>query len=249
MLCLCLVAQAQTPDNRAVADAGATQPVVAADAEGKLYVAYAAGEPRQVFLKTSTDGKTWSEAEKVTVDAFQVMAGMTRGPRLAVTKDGTIVVTACARLRKDDEVHVYCYRKGPKDKTFAGTRVTTAAAKDHEGMHDMVADAEGDIHVTWLDGREATRGNHLWYARSSHEGKTFKGEVMVYKSPSGSVCPCCAPSIATSANGKTVVIQFRNKLKASGGGPDVHDMYTAVSTDEGKRFATARLDDRERWKG
>lgn len=253
VLCLLLgisvVSHAQDGAIEAITDAGAIQPAIVADTDGKLYVAYAMGDPRQVFLKTSDDGKTWSEAEKVSVDAFSVLAGMTRGPRIAATKEGAIVVTACAKLRKDDDVHVYCYRKGPKDKAFAATRVTTPAAKDHEGMHDMVADGEGNIHVAWLDSREAARGNHVWYARSTNGGKTFKGETIAYKSPSGSICPCCAPSIATSSNGKTVAIQFRNKQKAAAGGPDVHDMFTAVSTDGGKKFAATRLDDRERWKG
>lgn len=243
-------AVAQDKPAATVTEAGAIQPAVAADAEGKLYVAYASGDPRQVYLKTSKDGEAWSEPERVTTDAYSVLAGMTRGPRIAVSKTGNIVVTLCAKLRQDDDVHVYCYRKGPKDKAFVGSRVSSQAAKDHEGMHDMAVDAEGDVHVAWLDSRETQRGNHVWYARSSNGGKTFKGEVLAYRSPSGSICPCCAPSVAVGSDGKTVAIQFRNKLKpAAGTGPDVHDMFTAVSTNGGKTFATTRLDDRERWKG
>jgi len=251
MLSLTAVVNAgDPPQTSEAAEAGAIQPAIAADAKGKLYLAYVLGDPRQCWFKTSDDGKQWSEPEKVSVNAYSVAAGMTRGPRIALAKDDTVVITLCAKLTKQDEMHVYCYRKGTKDKAFAGARVASANAKDHEGMQDMAVDAQGDVHVTWLDSRDGGKGNQPWYARSSNGGKTFKGEVMAYKAPGGSICPCCAPSIAVSSDGKTVAIQFRNKLKpAAGSGADVHDMYTAVSTDGGKRFKETRLDDRERWRG
>lgn len=241
--------QAPTAATPAATEEGACQPAIAADKDGKLYLAYAAGVPRMAWLRTSGDnGATWSEPELASPGVNAIIAGMTRGPRLAISADGLIIITAHAKAEAKGDLHLYCFRKGPKDKAFAGKRLTTDAAKDSEGMHDMCMDGQGDIHVAWLDAREAVKGSQPWYARSTDGGKTFKGEMVVYKSPSGSICPCCAPSIAASEDGKTVVLHFRNQIKNSAG-VAVHDVHAAVSTDGGKRWdAPARLDDAERWK-
>lgn len=234
----------------AVVQAGAGQSAIAADKDAKLYLAYAAGDPPQCWLKTSSDGgKTWLEAEQVSQGMVSVMASMTRGPRVGVCKDGGVVVTLHAKADKNGQPHLYCFRKGPKDKAFAGRRVTGGESRDMEGMQDMAVDGEGRLHVAWLDSRDG-KGNQPYYARSEDGGKTFKAETAIYQSPTGSICPCCAPSIAASSDGKTVVIQFRNQLKpASGEGANCNDEYSAVSTDGGRKFATMRLDDRERWHG
>ena len=81
----------------------------------------------------------------------------------------------------------------------------------------------------------------------SDDGKSFKGETAVYTAPGGSICPCCQPTVA--GNGRTVVVQFRNKLRNLKDGADYNDMFTAVSTDGGRKWKVTRLDDRERWKG
>jgi hypothetical protein len=172
---------------------------------------------------------------------------MERGPRVAVLADGTIAVTFFAKFSKGEENHLYCFRKGPKDKAFRGLRVTSPAAKDAESMHDMCADDEGNLHAVWQDSRGG-KGSAPWYAKSTDGGKSFKGELATMTSLSG-ICPCCCPSISASEDGKTVMVQFRNKLKGADGA-DYDDMYAAVSTNAGKRFnPVIKLDSRERWKG
>ncbi len=242
--------QAPTAASPAAPEEGACQPALAADKDGKLYLAYAAGVPRLAWLRTSADnGTTWSEPELASTGVNAVMAGMTRGPRLAVTPEGVVIVTAHAKADTKADMHLYCFRKGPKDQAFSGKRLTTEAAKDGEGMHDMCVDGKGVVHVAWLDNREAVKGSQPWYAHSSDDGKSFKGEMVVYKSPSGSICPCCAPALAASQDGKTVVMHFRNQLKGDTG-ENMHDIHTTTSTDGGKRWgAPLRLDDRQRWKG
>jgi hypothetical protein len=235
-------------DTVTVAPMGAVQPALACGADGKLYLAYGADDgnkERQAFLCTSEDsGKTWSEPELVSEGAFSIMAGNTRGPQIALIDD-TIVVTAFANFKKGDDQHLYCFRKRAKDKRFAAVRVTGSSARDMEGLHHMMVDGQGTMHVVWMDARSG--GTEPWYASSATEGKSFKGEVAVYTAPGGTICPCCQPTVAGS--GKTVVVQFRNKIRNLRDGADYNDMYAAVSTDGGKKWKTNRLDDRERWKG
>jgi hypothetical protein len=56
--------------------------------------------------------------------------------------------------------------------------------------------------------------------------------VLVYKSPDGSVCECCHPSVAFDGRG-TIHAQWRNSLSGS------RDMYVASSLDGGKTFGKA----------
>ncbi len=228
----------------------ASQPALTCDKAGNVYVAYGKGpqDTRQIMLSISKDGgKTFAEAERVSVDAIACFASMERGPRVAVLEDGAIVVTAFAKFSKAEENHLYCFRKGPKDKAFRAIRVTSSAARDAESMHDMCADGEGRLHVVWQDSRGG-KGTTPWYATSSDGGKSFKGELATMTSLGG-ICPCCCPSVSASEDGKTVMVQFRNKLRGADGA-DYDDMYATVSTNGGKRFNPVfKLDSRERWKG
>ena len=227
----------------------AYQPSIATDAKGNVYVVFGQGaqDTRQIMLSISKDaGKTFSEAERVSVDAVACFASMERGPRVVVLDDGAVAVTCFAKLAKGGEFHLYCYRKGPKDKAFRGVRVSQAA-KDAESMHDMCPDGKGNLHVVWQDSRDG-KGNAPWYAQSTDGGKSFKGELATVVAQGG-VCPCCCPSISASQDGKTVVVQFRHKLKGNDGA-DYNDMHASVSQNSGKRFDPVyRLDSRERWKG
>ena len=56
--------------------------------------------------------------------------------------------------------------------------------------------------------------------------------MLVYRSPDGSVCECCHPSVTWGADG-TLYVLWRNSLAGA------RDMYVASSADEGKSFGKA----------
>lgn len=56
--------------------------------------------------------------------------------------------------------------------------------------------------------------------------------VLVYASPSGSVCQCRHPTIAMAPNGQ-IHVMFRNELEGA------RDMYVVSSADGGRSFKTA----------
>jgi hypothetical protein len=67
---------------------------------------------------------------------------------------------------------------------------------------------------------------------STDGGATWAKNILVYKSPDGSVCECCHPSVAHDSKG-TIYVMWRNSLAGA------RDMYLATSTDGGMTFTPA----------
>jgi hypothetical protein len=100
-----------------------------------------------------------------------------------------------------------------------------------------MASGPGNVLFTaWLDLRAlipGKEGSELYGAVSSDGAKTWSRNIVVYRSPGGSICPCCHPSVAFDGIG-TVYVMWRNSLMGA------RDMYLAVSTDGGKTFGAVR---------
>jgi hypothetical protein len=97
--------------------------------------------------------------------------------------------------------------------------VNDRATSAREGLHAMAGDGAGHLAAVWLDDRIGPKGKRLWGAFSKDAGATWSKNVMLYESPSGTICECCHPSLAASGNGEFVVM-WRNALAGS------RDMYT-----------------------
>ncbi len=69
----------------------------------------------------------------------------------------------------------------------------------------------------------------IYLSSSSDGGKTWSKSKMIYKSPDGSVCECCKPSIVSDHDGN-ITVMFRNKLNGS------RDLHFTTSDDGGKTF-------------
>jgi hypothetical protein len=67
---------------------------------------------------------------------------------------------------------------------------------------------------------------------SADGGATWSKNLLVYKSPDGSVCECCHPSVSIDSRGR-IYVQWRNSLGGA------RDIYVASSTDGGKTFGKA----------
>jgi hypothetical protein len=81
----------------------------------------------------------------------------------------------------------------------------------------------------------------IYISSSADGGRTWTKSRMVYKSPGGSVCECCKPSIESDSNGNLVVM-FRNNLNGS------RDLYYAMSMDKGRTFSEAQKLGSGTWK-
>src|SRR5437867_7831126 len=70
---------------------GGQVPDVAVDAAGTLHLTYGVGQGGNAFYVQSKDGgKTFTKAVKLNQRADTITAGMERGPRIALGKDGVI---------------------------------------------------------------------------------------------------------------------------------------------------------------
>ena len=186
------------------------------------------GSQDSIWFSTSHDnGKSFSQPVRV-AQVPNLMLKRHRGPRVVITKDA-IVITAIEGLaapiynpltRKDDgSGDLLAWRSVDGGKTWSKpvvvNNVPTAA---REGLHAVAAGRNGEIAAAWLDLRQ--KGTRLYGAYSRDGGTSWSKNVMLYESPSGTICQCCDPSITLGTNGGFDVM-FRNVMNGD------RDMYIA----------------------
>jgi hypothetical protein len=159
------------------------------------------------FTRSPDQGRSWAPPAKV-ADLPRLMLGRHRGPRVAIA-GSAILVSAVAT-----ESDLYCWRSTDGGKTWSKPVAVNDKAKSaREGLHAMAADDEGNVAAAWLDDR-IPGGKRLWGAFSHDAGATWSKNVMLYESPSGTICECCHPSLAALGKGSFEVM-WRNSLDGS----------------------------------
>src|SRR5690606_3684534 len=129
-------------------------------------------------------------------------------------------------LGKDGDV-LAC-RSADGGKTWQGPiRVNDAPNAAREGLHGMTSGSDGLLCCVWLDLRHAK--TEVMSSTSRDRGATWSNNVLVYRSPDGSVCECCHPSVAIGRDQRVHVL-WRNSLGGN------RDMYVATSGDGGQTF-------------
>jgi BNR repeat-like domain len=224
------VAGLQAADAVRVVPAGSVahprQPQAAVDEKGVIYVAY--GAKNTIYCSVSRDGgRTFGEPVKVG-QTKHLALGARRGPRI-VAGGGSVTIVTCdhsngllsARRSRDGG------RTWQKPVTINDNKPCTA----DEGLHALAMAPDGMIYCAWLDHRLDKR-NQIFGAASRDGGKTWSKNRLIYRSPSGGVCPCCHPSATFDGKGNLYVM-WRNALNG------FRDMYLIVSRDGGKTFGKA----------
>ena len=206
------------------------QPQIAVGQDGVIHVVY--GIDDKVFYHRSTDGgKQFSEAKELAF-ANAMSLGMRRGPRIAVTKDAICISAIGGKQGKGRDGDLLALRSSDEGKTWEGsTQVNDVDGSAREGLHAMAAGPKGEICCVWLDLRN--RSTEIIASISRDGGASWGKNTLVYKSPSGSVCECCHPSVAFAEDGE-IYVQWRNSLGGN------RDMFLATSTDGGKTFEKAK---------
>jgi hypothetical protein len=154
-----------------------------------------------------------------------------RGPRIAFANH-TIVITAVVGrilaggphahgLPSDGDLIAWHSNDGGMSWS-KGVAVNDVRGASTEGLHALAADAHGKLFAAWLDRRDG-RGVTLYGARSTNGGLSWSKNVLIYKSPEGTICECCHPSVAIDSTG--IVVMWRNWLNGA------RDMYVARSRD------------------
>src|SRR5581483_10651378 len=165
--------------------------------------------------------------------------GMHRGPRIALVGK-TIVISAVVGERgKGADGDLLAWRSLDNGNTWSeGVRINDVPAAAREGLHGMASDGKDLLFATWLDLRE--KGTRLYGSISRDGGATWSSNVLVYASPSGSVCQCCHPSAVIAPNGR-ISVMFRNELNGA------RDMYVVSSVDGGRSFTAAEKLGTDTW--
>jgi hypothetical protein len=199
------------------------QPQLAAG-DGMVAMTFANGGA--ILIALSPDGgRTFSAPRKVS--AAPVLAtGRHRGPRVLFT-DHEIVVSAVTgnTLAGGEHAHglpsdgdLLVWRSSDKGKSWSKPSVVNdVPSAPREGLHAMVSDGHGQLAGAWLDLRD--QGTRLYGAISEDGGATWSKNILIYEAPGGTICQCCAPSLAATGPGDFTVM-FRNVLG------DSRDLYT-----------------------
>ncbi|HYE97256.1 MAG TPA: sialidase family protein [Planctomycetota bacterium] len=210
----------------------AIQPHLAIDRDGRIYVAFIRGG--QIELSVSDDrGKTFGAAV-VAIDAKgRARGGMQRGPRVAVDGKNTVYVTA--PLTFDDAEFQKRYPtqdlwlavSTDGGKTFGRpVQVNDAPKKAPESLHWLAASPVEGAFVAWLDLRQREKGQDLFVAKITDQGRKVSRNVPVAMN----LCECCAPGLAVDGKGNPTLI-YRE------GGKSSRQIFLALSSNGGASFS------------
>lgn len=203
------------------------QPQLAAVGD-RVYLTY--GEGGRVIVVASADGGDTFGAPVSLPTSGTLALGMHRGPRVAATSRAVLVTAIVGRRGGGADSDILLFRSTDRGETWsAPTVINDVAGAAREGLHAMAASPSGVVVLAWLDLRK--QGTRIYSAVSRDHGATWASDVLVYASPSGTVCECCHPSVAIDPDGR-IAIMFRNSLDGN------RDMYLARS-DDGIRFTAA----------
>lgn len=207
----------------------AKEPQIAIDRDHSTYVAYGMGD--SIYVSKSTDGGKAYEPPVKVAEAGKLSLGRRRGPRIAV-HGGTVTVTATyGSAGKGADGDLVCFRSTDAGRTWSGgIRVNDVANSAREGLHAMAMADDGTLAATWLDLR--SKGTQLYLSTSKDGGAHWSKNRLIYKSPTGTICECCHPSLAFDHKGRLYVM-FRNCLN------DTRDMFLTSTADLGNTFSEA----------
>jgi len=205
------------------------QPQTAVGDDGSVHLVYGIGDAVQ-YCQSLDGGATFEKS----VQAFHVpnmSLGMRRGPRIVKTKNAVVITVIGGQIGKGRDGDVLAWRSTDDGKTWQGpVRVNDTADSAREGLHAMASGADGSVWCVWLDLRD--KKSEIYATVSKNDGATWEANQCVYRSPDGSVCECCHPSV--TVNGNSVHVMFRNSI-----GGD-RDMYVTSSKDDGKSFSPGK---------
>ena len=206
-------------------DIPSKQPQMAAIAR-MVGLTYGAGNT--VYFTRSDNGGVNFEPPTVVSGQGVLSLGMHRGPRIAFAGEAIIIAAVVGDKGKGADGDLLAWRSLDHGKTWSSpVKINDVLGAAREGLHSMASDGKDLLFATWLDLRD--KGTRLYGSASRDGGVTWSKNVLVYASPSGSVCQCCHPTVTIAPNGQ-INIMFRNELEGA------RDMYVVSSLDGGSSF-------------
>jgi hypothetical protein len=211
--------------------ASGQMPVLAGDLNNGFLLVYG---NRDSIMSMRLIDKKGNFSAPVLIDTLRDLVDYTmRGPQIVTTDVGFCIIAA------DKNGNIYSFVKEGASAWRKTARVNDADTSAKEGFSGLGSDGLNNLFALWLDVR-SDKKNKIYGARSIDGGRSWSKNMLVYTSPSGSVCDCCKPSV--SVVGKNVFIMFRNNLNGN------RDIYLIRSSDGGNKFGQAEKMGEGSWK-
>ena len=223
------------------ADVEASEPVIAAGANGKFLVGYVERDSdgkNDLYVRTVDASKKLGEPVRVNREPGRVRTWYGDPPTMAVAAEGTVYVGWTARY-PDSKKGTLLYLSTSHDggATFAEpVKVHSDTAPASHGMHSLAVAPDGRIIIAWLDERYLNAGASRTGIDAHHtllsstptpkEEDEPNAELYVSVSSDGGktfatdhridhdVCPCCKTSLAVGNDG-TVYVGYRRVYEGS----------------------------------
>ncbi len=227
--CFFILSVVISQNNTAQTIAKGQMPYVTRDKNNTIHIVYGHGD--SIMYISSNDGKSYSSPSLVAI-LHGLSAVSMRGPQIAAGDNG-LIVTACTKPG-----NIFSYQKGSSGKWTKAVRVNDVSEQAREALMALSADGL-NAYAVWL-GVSGTKAQAIYGAGSTDGGKTWAKNILVYESPTGSVCECCKPSVVVK--GKKVYVMFRNLFNGN------RDLYLIQSVDEGYSFRQAKKLGTGSWK-
>lgn len=221
---------AQQAKQKSITIGAGQMPSVVQDKQRNLHVVFGRGDSL-LYAFSTNQGTSYSTPILVKM-VPELAAGSMRGPQIAATPDGVVVIAANA------QGDIFSFTKTQPQAWVEGTRVNDVDTIAKENLIALSSDGN-TTYAVWLDLRE-NRRNKIYGASSTNNGKSWSKNKLIYASPDGTVCECCKPSVAV--RGKDVYVMFRNWINGN------RDLYLIHSADGGKTFGTAEKLGIDSWK-
>jgi hypothetical protein len=214
------------------------QPQLAIDAKGTIHVVF--GQKGAIHYCRSEDGGKTFKPSTTVASPLQIALGMRRGPRITASSDSVCITFIGGNEGKGRDGDVLSIRSVDKGNSWSQpVAINDIHGSGREGLHGMASGPGEMLCCVWLDLR--SQQTEVMAATSTDGGSTWGKNNLVYRSPTGSVCECCHPSVCFDSEGSIYVL-WRNALRGD------RDMYYAKSIDGGAHFGQANKLSLEKWR-
>lgn len=182
---------------------------VTLDGDGRLWLAKV--ENQRLLVSRSDDGgESFSSAAVVTPEAEDISADGENRPKIAVARDGTILLTWTQMLPQKYSGNIRFARSTDSGQTFSAPITLNDDDRITSHRFDALAiDGAGRVVVAWLDARDRdaakeqggkSSGLSLYTAQSSDNGASFGANRKFQQR----TCECCRIALTWAQTGPVV---------------------------------------------
>lgn len=191
---------------------------VALDGEGRLWLARVEDQ-RLLVSSSEDDGRSFSDPVVVTSEPENISADGESRPKIAVARDGTVLLSWTQSLPQKYAGNIRFSRSTDSGRTFS-----TPVTLNDDGLvtshrfDSMAIDGDGRVAVAWLDARdrdaakeknEAFSGVSIYTVQSFDNGANFGRNRRMHEH----TCECCRTALTWTTSGPVVI--WRNIFGAN----------------------------------